>query len=231
MGFDDVWFVLPCANKVQAERTLPEWKSRGYKIAIVQDRFRFRTCADLVIERDKWNGWVAAVNGLCAHPEIRESAVVVTGGDDMYPELSKTAGEMRDEFIERFPGTFGVMQPIGDDMDGTDRICGSPWLGRAFRDLVNGGRGPFWPGYFSYYADEELFNTSRALGCLWQRPEVTHYHDHFTRRGMPTPLYIRASQRKWNHDERVFLFRKALGFPSAEPVGAASRLAKMGAKS
>lgn len=224
----DVWFAIPSANAAQARATLPAWRDMGYRVAVLQDRFRFDVSADLVV-RDwtTWRGWVASVHHLCRLPELRDAAVVVTGGDDMYPDPKLRADEILEQFLDRFPGTFGVMQPTGDTMDGTDRICGSPWLGRAFRQLINGGAGPFHTGYFSYYADEELLNVSTALGCLWQRPDLIHRHDHWSLRGESTPLYLRASMKRWNADESLFLRRRILGWPGAVPIGADARYAKM----
>jgi hypothetical protein len=36
----------------------------------------------------------------------------------------RPAQEIAEAFLARFPDGFGVLQPTGDTMDGTDRICG-----------------------------------------------------------------------------------------------------------
>lgn len=220
----DVWFAIPSANAAKARHTLPAWRDMGYRVAVLQDRFRHDVDADLVVRSwTDWRGWVASVNHLVRLPELREADVIVTGGDDMYPDPKLRAEEIREQFLDRFPGTFGVMQPTGDTMDGTDRICGSPWMGRAFRDLLNCGRGPFWPEYFNFYADEEMFEVARTLGVLWQRPDLVQRHDHWSLAGTVQPLYLRAAQKLWHRDEFRFLLRRTIGFPGAEPFGARAR--------
>lgn len=220
MAGPEVWFAIPSANPVMAARTLPEWRRRGYRVAVLQDRYRFDVDADIVDRPwDKFVGWSKSVNRLALEVVPRSADIVVTGGDDMLPEPHMTAQQIADLVLARFPDGFGVMQPTGDTMDGTDRICGSPWMTRRFFETVNGGLGPFWHGYFSFYADEEMLCVTRALDCIWQNPRITQYHDHWTRRGLPArPRYLSESYRRWNEDQQMFFTRRMCGFPGAEPA-------------
>ena len=217
----EVWYILPSANMVQAARTLPEWKRQGYRVAVLQDARKFQTCADITIIAEQYCGWPWAVSELIKKALPAACDLIVTGGDDMYPDPNFTAAQIRDQFYQRFPDGFGVMQPIGDDMEGTDRICGSPWIGRGFFERINGGNlSPLWHGYFHSYADEELFNVATNLGVLWQRKDLVQLHDHWSRRNLPRPHYLRRAYGMWSKDQQLFFSRKVLGFPGHQPVPA-----------
>lgn len=165
----------------------------------------------------------------------------VAGGDDMDPDPNERADEIAREcedyfqnFNRRVPinntgepissnpnflPTLGVMQPHGDTLRGTQDICGSPWLGRFYCLLANQGRGPLWPDYLHFFADEELFNVAGPdhQNLLLSRPDLTQYHHHYFRKGEPTPTdYQIHSRNHWHHDKRLFLQRKANGFPGSE---------------
>lgn len=148
----------------------------------------------------------------------------------MLPDPSRSAQSIAAEFYARFPDGFGIMQPVGDTMDGTDRICGSPWMGRGWIDRANLGTGPLWSGYVGFYADEELFEVSRALrngdhSCLEQRADLCQFHEHWTRHGAPgagsRPAYSEFSQSWWTRDQELFKKRKEAGFPGSSPLPAA----------
>ena len=132
--------------------------------------------------------------------------------------------------------TFGIMQPTGDrwgsdepwarQMHPTqpayiDRICGSPWIGREYARRINGGKGPFWEEYGHMFADEEMQNVALNYGVLWQRPDLTHFHDHCKRDGVDrTPAFLveAYSPQHWEKNKAVFTRRKAAGFPGSEPI-------------
>ena len=130
--------------------------------------------------------------------------------------------------------TFGVMQPTGDRWGADepwakamfpdapayiDRICGSPWIGREFARRMNQGKGPFWPEYRHMFADEELQCVAQRMGVLWQRPDLTHFHDHPRRDGVSrTPDFAQEiySAPHWEASKKLFESRKAAGFPGSE---------------
>lgn len=148
--------------------------------------------------------------------------------------------------------TFGVMQPTGDrwgegpcttcdgfgivardaskclDCNGTgrsallDRICGSPWLGREFCQRMYQGNGPLFGGYHHMFADEELQNVARKLGVLWQRRDLIHLHQHWTRTENPEkqPAWVEkvSGPEEWNKSKSLFDYRKLKGFPGHEPL-------------
>lgn len=209
--------LLPSANPEMARKHLPKWVSAGYRVIVLQDRVRFDVPGCEIVHSDVYNGYAWAVNKLYReHPSVSGAEVVVLIGDDMEPDPFKSPGEIRKEFLANFPDTFGVMQPIGDDLSGVDRICGSPWVGRSFASRINGGRGPLWEEYFHFFADEELFDVSTRLSCLWQRKDLSHYHDHWTR-SRTRPPHLSKAQENWDTDKSRHAKRKALGFPGSEP--------------
>lgn len=229
-----VWYAIPCANYSMALKTLPVWKSKGYKIALLCDQDRaipeaIRVTADVIItpwSRANFKGYPAAVKYLIDHAIPASVPVIVCGGDDMYPDPNFSAGQVRMAFESVFPDLFGVMQPCGDKLGwqestqnhAAERICGSPILGRRFIDEANSGLGPFWPGYFHMFCDEELFNVSKLLGCLNQAKGLTHYHEHWTRTGSGQPEHMNKAQAMWDADKALFEKRRAAGFPGHDRI-------------
>lgn len=207
-----VWFAIPSKRPpAEAEPVLKLWRERGYLIAILRD------AGDLPLEgyhlevrNGHYPGYGAAVNLLVR--KILEvdagAAWIVTGGDDVEPDLAHSAGEIADSTLEYFRAlnncvspiecrcTFGVMQPTGDRWGDEawsrarwpdapayiDRICGSPWLGREFCRRMYQGAGPLFAGYQHMYVDEELQAVAQHLGVLWQRRDLTHVHRHWGRK-------------------------------------------------
>jgi hypothetical protein len=72
----------------------------------------------------------------------------------------------------------GVNHCVGANID---RVAGSPWLGREWCLRANQGKGPLWPYFFHGYADETLQCVAQKLGVFWQRPDLTHLHQHWAR--------------------------------------------------
>lgn len=109
-----------------------------------------------------------------------------------------------------------------------DRVCGSPWIGREFARRMYQGNGPYWPEYTHMGVDEELQEVALKLGVLWQRPDLTHYHNHWGRpRGgakygdqanMPAFLEHANSGPEWDRYKRILTARRAAGFPGHEPL-------------
>jgi hypothetical protein len=142
---------------------------------------------------------------------------VVSGGDDMLPDPNHSAQELARQFLERFPDTFGVMQPHGDEFLAARRYCGSPFLGRAWCDAMYAGKGPMYGAYHHNYADNELYWLAKGLGALWERPDLSHFHDHFTRDGRAQPAYWSTVKRHDLHDCLLYYARVHEGFPGHEP--------------
>jgi hypothetical protein len=223
---------------------LRRWIERGYNIMLWCDSHEdmFKKMAYSVDDRPgteprparfnaivgEYPGYYRAVNALIKWV-LKDPKVswVVCGGDDTFPDPNFTAEEIAEQLTEHFSGTFGVAQPVGDLFAGNCivRICGSPWIGRDFALSMNQGKGPFWPEYTHCFGDEEMFEVTKKLGVLWQRRDLTHHHEHWTRNGdnadysKPMPEFLREanSPAHWAKYKALFESRKAAGFPGHEP--------------
>jgi hypothetical protein len=220
---EQVWLAMPSANIEMACKTFPEWRKRGYKIAVIcPDKLKqeYETIVDLIVlesETGGYAGWPKSVNYLSKI--LKNVDIIIAAGDDMYPDENHSAQELRKQFLEHFGGTLGVMQPYGDKFGSMackecEQICGSAWLGREFRNRVNMGSGPFWEQYFHMYADTELYQVAKKHGCLWIREDLSQYHAHRLRkhhRFMPT-----IPGGNLNVAEKLYFQRKQQNFPNTE---------------
>lgn len=230
----EVWYAIPSANAANCAEVLPEWRARGYKIALLQDRDkRFDACADLIVAPfETYPGYGKAINYLIREVVPAGAPIVVTGGDDMFPDMAHTAQELAAQFIARFPDTFGVMQPMGDRYGNTVNICGSPWIGRAFARRIYGGRGAYCRAYFQLYEDQELHDVADGLGVLWKRPDLAQFHKHWQRESASAeaPVYLRESLKRENESKNLYESRRSAGFPGHEPLRAPIIEAKLPAR-
>jgi hypothetical protein len=214
------WLAIPSKRPLyEVVETLALWREMGYKIALLRDPGEGIQC-DLLLEQ-RYPGYGAAINTLASHVFAADPDAdwIVTGGDDTLPDSAFSAQAIADQCTEHFHGTFGVMQPTGDG-HGIDTICGSPWLGREFCRRMYGGRGPYWEEYRHLFDDTELQQVALKLGVLWQRPDLTHKHNHWSWTGKPMPEFLQEANsiEHWNKNEALFKRRSALGFPGHEPL-------------
>jgi hypothetical protein len=222
MNRPEVWFAIPSANPEKCRRSLPVWREMGYKVAVLQNRERAEIPADIVRWSDSYPGWAGSINILCKEVVPTSAPIVVSGGDDMLPDPSKTAQQIAEEFLEHFAdspgGTFGVMQPHGDSYD-PPTVCGSPWLGREWFTRMYRSGGGMCGAYRHFWADDELYWVSRCWSALWIRPDLKQHHEHFFRTGEAMPGYWKANvQGNDARDTQMFIARHAMGFPGHEPI-------------
>lgn len=214
----EVWFAIPSANPANCRRVLPQWRERGYRVVVLQNRERASVPADITVWRESYPGWAVSINELCRKVVPRSASVIVTGGDDMLPDPSRTAAQIGREFIDRFPDGFGVMQPTGDGYLGAGQFCGSPWLGRGWIDRAYRGCGPMPSGYRHNWADNELFWVAKGLDALWLRDDLSQQHEHFSRQGQTAPDYWTKNVSAHDQaDVERFIARAWLGFEGCEP--------------
>ncbi len=214
-----VWLAIP--SKRPVEELVPwmeKWWDMGYLIALLRDPGEVVAC-DLCLEWE-YPGYGASVNRLVRHIFGGKVAQwVVTGGDDTFPDPNVKAKEIARQCEEHFKGTFGVMQPTGDG-HGIDTICGSPWLGREFCQRAYGGNGPYWEEYKHQFDDQELQHVALKLGILWQRPDLTHEHQHWSWTTGVCPEHMKPvnSPEHWERVKSLYEFRARNGFPGHEPL-------------
>jgi len=224
-----IWYAIPSAKRPDEWSTLPLWRQRGYRVAVFRDEGADpHPAADLNIF-GQYEGYPKAVNQLCLEILQREPETewIVTGGDDIAPDPRVPRDAIAEKCLEHFGGTFGVMQPTGDQYmiqggkTATERVCESPWMGVDFIKRVNGGRGPYPEEYFHFFCDEHFHCVAEKLGVLWHRPDLIHYHHHWGREGKPRPEYLHPARLDWGKAQVLFNERKAAGFPGHEPLEAA----------
>lgn len=216
----EVWFAIPSASPARCRATLPAWREMGYRTAVLQNFERGEIPADIAVWSDQYPGWPGSINRLCREVVPASADIIVSGGDDMLPDPRHRAGEIGRQFLDRFPGGFGVMQPHGDEFLGARHYCGSPWLGRGWISRAYGGRGPMPTQYRHNWADNELYWVARCLGALWERPDLTQRHEHFTRTGEDKPVYWSQNvERNDRDDVQMFIARAWQKFPGHEPLG------------
>lgn len=214
----ETWFAIPVhANDAEkAGETFQKWRDKGYKTMalIVDGAPKPDNCQRCTVK--EYKGWSWAVNYLCG--QLPQADWIVTGGYDIYPDPNRTAQEIAKECTEHFAGTCGVMQPAGDKYGGIANrtACVSPWLGKDFRERINGGTGVLWEPYGHYYSDSELLKVSEMLGCLWWREDLIQFHDHYTRENKPVPESLKPWSAGIAAAKALFAQRLAQNFPGHE---------------
>jgi hypothetical protein len=214
------WFAIPSARPVlEANAVLGKWRAMGYGVALWRDRADDAPVCDLLLT-GTYPGYAAAVNALAREVLAYDPlcAWVVIGGDDTEPD-SHAPHVIATECEEHFGGTFGVMQPTGDRFaEGSiDRIAGSPWLGREWCELANGGTGPLWHEFTHMFVDECLQQTAIRCGAFWQRRDLIHLHHHFMRASnsltskvttQPPPPHLRRWNTSQHWDEMLSIYQR-----------------------
>jgi hypothetical protein len=224
-----VFYAFPTACPIpQARACLEAWKDMGYGTAvIVLDDERKHLPADLVLlhEGNQYPGFAKSVNRIARWVLGNQPScqIIVTAGDDCYPDQNKRADEIADEFIEHFHGTLGVMQPHGDEWhhnhDGKgyipDNCAWSPWLGREWCERSYMGKGPLHEGFYHYWNDRNLLQVAKWLGLYWVRPDIIHRDDNWKRdrRHLGRPAYLYEARRRTAADKALALRLQAEGFP------------------
>lgn len=221
MARPEVWFAIPSASPERCRKTLPKWKERGYKIAVLQNVERGEIPADISVWSDHYPGWSASINKLCKEIVPSDAAIVVSGGCDMLPDPNFTAQELADQFFTKFPDGFGVMQPHGDEFANARHYCGSPFLGRRWIDTMYQGNGPMCGMYRHNWGDVELYWVAKCMGALWERPDLTHFHEHFRRdneQGAKPRWWVENVEKNDRRDVELFISRSWTRFPGHEPI-------------
>lgn len=214
-------FCIPTINAPQCGATFAKWHRMGYLTAALIDGSTPQPDdCDLCVHVDEYRGWPAATNELLHRALINwpQSQWFIAGGDDIDPDTRLRAEDIALQCEFHFHGTMGVMQPTGDRWDtdasgrsASERICGSPWLGR---DFVLRWKGPFEERFWHMFADELLKRQTEACGLLWQCRDFTHFHRHPARMKTMTPAYMQRNNSHWESDKATFREIEKSGFPN-----------------
>lgn len=214
MSIQEVWAVWPCVNEEVAETSARRWREAGYCVAVLLDGDEERTVpsANVVMRGGEYRGFPIAVNKLL---HAVSGPVVVVPGHDVFPHVGKAPQEIAEEFYQRFPDTYGVMQPIGDQFGSYRKCATSPWVGRAFIERAYEGLGPYWPEYFHYFCDQELQDKAVLDKAFWQRTDLLHFHQHWQREDPNgRPAHLMKALSLWEKGRNLYRLRKSQGFPA-----------------
>lgn len=237
----NIWYAIPSARPAaEANAMLDQWRRLGYRIAVYLNPVSRMSeiDANLKIATEDYHGYGRAVNDLVRVilEKDPDAEWIVTGGDDIQPDLAHTAQAIGEQCARHFNGTFGVMQPTGDrwgvgepgpwprDSAYIDRICGSPWMGREFCRRINGGRGPMREEFRHMFVDEAMQEIALKYGLLWQRRDLIHYHRHWARKPgtemsmCPDFLMAVNTPEHWRESRELFNRLKAAGWPESDPI-------------
>lgn len=226
-----VWAVAPSIRP--GGGTLPKWREAGYKVAVLRQGEPFPE-ANITLFTDRYLGWAKSINTLIAWIENFDAMAewFVVANDDTLPDPNHTPEEIAMQCRVHFGPSrvgpfawsgFGVMQPIGDLLawpnSRIDKFAGSPWIGREFARRMYGGKGPLFEGHFHCWADNEIMDVATLLGVFWQRPDLSHRHEHWGRGSEPKPdWWDDVAGRDYTQGRALYEERKRLGFPGHEPL-------------
>ncbi len=219
-----VFFAIPTADPIRCGITFAKWRDMGYITAALTDGGcpRPENC-DFWLPVERYPGYANSVNYLSKLCLKHKADIIVTGGDDIFPDTSKRADEIGLEFVEHFGGSLGIMEPTGDrfgiDSNGTcaaERVCICPWMGREYVRRGYRGNGPLYHAYYHFFVDEELKCVAEKLDILWQRPDLTQYHDHWTRNQNDNRPYLDKARDLNAESKALFWARFHANFPGHE---------------
>ncbi len=79
------------------------------------------------------------------------------------------------------------------------------------------------PDFYHMHGDELLQEVAIKYGVLWQRPDLTHYHNHWARKrqsqaDMPDFLKKVNSQEHWRESKALLEKLRAEGYPGCGPL-------------
>jgi hypothetical protein len=229
-----IWYAIPSINAERCTKAFDKWHEMGYLTCVLLDKGAEQPKnADMILYTpNHYEGYYKSFIHM-ARTIGRDADIMITGGDDIYPDPDHKAQDIGQECLAKYKDGFFVMQPTGDAMSGVDRICASPWFGRGWLDRAYQGKFPVWHEYIAFFGDQELKEISEKLRVLWQRSDLCQYHDHWSRVGGPAKTdYQKKNDSHWNHDETIYKKRKMAKFPQMWPLAPNDKkvLEKMGIK-
>ncbi len=226
----DHFVVYPCADPERGFACATRWWAYGYQPLVMtyQDEWDAKvanTGPIILIQKPKpWPGYYQVINTIVRAALDCGAKLITCIGDDMAPPRVGAAEHSR-MYFDQFPSGFGVMQCTGDRQGqaiagkvNSERICGSPTFGRAWAERAFGGAGAFGNyGFRSFYCDEMLHEVTQKMGVLYQEPELSIDHEHWSFGRSEKKWWHIEANENWAHDKALFDKLKAEGFPGHEP--------------
>lgn len=196
----------------------------GYRIALWQDPGAQHYGVDLEMRGEYPGVWVS-INALAKALYAIGAEVFVYAGDDMDPDPTVRGEDIARQYLDRFPGGLGVMQPCGDpqgtegfDKPAAARIAGSAWFGREWVRRSYRGNGPTDARYVAFYADESMARVAEHLGVMWWRPELCQKHFHWSWGHLPKQDYHERNNKSWRIDSFRFATDTRENFTAGELI-------------
>lgn len=211
-----VWCLMASNDPEACRGVLGLWRQQGYKTAVLQVGSPAEVGADLTVRTAADAGMVANLNYLAERVIPQSADLAVFATDHTGPDTVFTASELADQFFERFPNGFGVMQPSAEL---SDRFTApTPFIGRAWINGAYGGYGALHTGYRRWFG-AELCWAARALHAFWERADLTHHM--VTGRNAQTSATRRdhTAESEFLADRMFFEQRVRDGFAGCEPSG------------
>lgn len=139
---------------------------------------------------------------------LREWDVLVLASDDMVPVIEGWGKHVLARMNEHFPYLDGALH--FNDGYAAERLITLPVMGRRLYDQFGY---VYFPGYQSFFCDNEQSAVLSKLGKVVYLPEVIIEHRHPANRPdvKMDALYSRNAAA-WQHDEKLFAERKARDF-------------------
>jgi len=224
---EEIHVLIPTAQRSHVDGMLSKWRSAGYRIGVFVDPGPITIkCFDWLIQAPYPGVW-AAWNALSKAAIAMGVDCCFLVGDDMEPPQEVSVKLLRAQYLERFPDGFGVLQGTSDHQGerikgkwASERICGSPIIGRGWVARAYRGNGPVDARCKAFYSDEALLHVALKQNVLWQNPSFGAFHKHWSFAcGLPRQDYhVRNSNQFWASDKAIFEASMRDGFPEGEPL-------------
>ena len=214
---------FPSADPMIGLTCAKKWIERGYDAMILLDPPNWLVSAEprlhLIHGPIPFPGYYKVINTLTTAAFDAGADVVTCIGDDMLPDPIRTAEDIAQMYLKRFPKGEGILQAVGDAQGekiggewNSQRICGSPTFGRNWFSEGYPYEGGFCSQYRSFYGDEDLQNVAKKKGLLWQELTLKIDHLHWAFGRSHKQPYHDKAQKNWDEDAKTFQHRKAADF-------------------
>jgi hypothetical protein len=211
------WYAVPSARLVkEAQRCFDAWREMGFAVAATRKLPDLRL--DMLLCLPTYSGLWNHTNILAKQiiDDDPECQVIASGGDDCWPDPTKRADEIVDEFVEHFGGTLGVMVTKGPT-PGHDRCAWAPFLGREWCERAFEGRGPTEPAFWHNFGDAYLYEVAERLGLLWERNDLEVAHHKWNLQSpRQRPPHLLVPRAMWAADNARYQQLVADSYPGSE---------------
>ena len=164
-----IWVLIPTKFPSKYLKVFFKWREQGYYHIAVHanncDPYDLKNNYDALFTNE-WQGMPKSYNMMTRYllERFPETKIFVFAADDIEPDPRHSAEKIEAIFLERFPDTFGIMQPRlnGHNLGSAE----SAWVGRKFVEV--GFKGACNENYWHWYWDTELELIAKILKVYWE---------------------------------------------------------------